>query len=146
MMFVHINVYQIEHRDFEEEIRPRTIQQTCGIQADGPGIEREYICMRHQGTAASEETLTQILRHLIHIRITFLEFSEELLETGCCPLLSPAIVGIVVMKRTRPKSPLLRKALIDGALLFRIIELTVRFPFLEEEMYLTIIIRQRGLW
>ena len=69
---------------------------------------------------------------------------EELLETRRTPLLTLAVVGIVIIEHTREKCAL-GQLFVDGALLTVTVEFATRLSQQEIEMDLTVVIRQGTL-
>ena len=135
---VHIDVHRLEDGDLHERIDPRTIQQTGDIKGDGSGVEGEQVGVFHQRTAALQELLPYRGRRLL------VPTGEELLETGRASLLTPAVVGIVIIEHTREECAL-GQLFVDGTLLTVTVEFASRLSQQEIEMDLTVVIRQGTL-
>ena len=69
---------------------------------------------------------------------------EELLETGRATLLTPAVVGIVIIEHTREKCAF-GQLFVDRTLLTVTVEFASRLSQQEIEMDLTVVIRQGTL-
>ena len=92
----------------------------------------------HQRTATLQELFPYLGRRLL------VPTGEELLETRRTPLLTLAVVGIVIIEHTREKCAL-GQLFVDGALLTVTVEFATRLSQQEIEMDLTVIIRQGTL-
>ena len=94
MRTVHIDVHRLKDGDLHERIDPRTIQQTGDVEGDGSGVEGKQVGVFHQRTATLQELFPYLGRRLL------VPTGEELLETGRATLLTPAVVGIVIIEHT----------------------------------------------